>query len=129
METVPWSFEDSRAVFFFPTGFKSNLKVSLISCPNLAKFGLLILTCFLAGISVSNLYGLIGLFFFLVTRFFVAPEGDIQKRQQGELLTRVLEEAHTVHLWNSITSNKVPELNSLVGTILSRSCLRCKDSL
>lgn len=70
-----------------------------------------------------------GLFSFFVARFFVAPEDDIQKRQQGELLTRVFEEAYTVHLWNSITSNKVPELNSLVGTILSRSCLRCKDSL
>ncbi|KAG0576633.1 hypothetical protein KC19_5G095200 [Ceratodon purpureus] len=64
-----------------------------------------------------------------ILKFFVAPEDDIQKRQQGELLTRLSEEAYTVHLWNSITSNKVPEISSLVGTILSRSCLRCKDSL
>lgn len=67
--------------------------------------------------------------FFLVARYFDAPKDDIQKEQQRELLTKISEEAITVHLWNSITSDIVPDVNSLVGIILSRSCLRCNNVL
>lgn len=65
----------------------------------------------------------------VISKFFAAPKDDIHERQQRELLTRIAKEAYAIHLWNSLTSNVVPEVNSLVGTILSRSCLRCKDLL
>lgn len=64
-----------------------------------------------------------------ISKFFAAPEDSIQKQRQMKLLTRIYEEAYTVHLWNSLTSNLVPEINSLVEIILSRSCLRCKDAV
>lgn len=64
-----------------------------------------------------------------ISKYFDAPKDDIQKEQQRELLTKISEEAITVHLWNSITSDIVPDVNSLVGIILSRSCLRCNNVL
>lgn len=90
-------------------------------CPNLLPVGSCKSSCVLMGMFL--------LLRFLVGRFFAAPEDSIQKQRQMKLLTRIYEEAYTVHLWNSLTSNLVPEINSLVEIILSRSCLRCKDAV
>lgn len=64
-----------------------------------------------------------------ISKFFAAPKDDIVKEKQRNLLIRISEEAITVHLWNSVTSSLVTEPNSLVETILSRSCLRCENVL
>jgi lactosylceramide 4-alpha-galactosyltransferase len=58
-----------------------------------------------------------------IAKFFAAPKDETQKQHQGQLLSRISDEAYTIHLWNSLTSNLVPETASLVGVLLNRTCL------
>jgi len=64
-----------------------------------------------------------------ISKYFTAPKDGNQKQQQRELLTRISKEAYAIHLWSSLTSNLVPETDSLVGTILKHSCLHCTDNI
>ncbi|KAL2620655.1 hypothetical protein R1flu_000860 [Riccia fluitans] len=64
-----------------------------------------------------------------IFRYFVAPENETGQVEEDLLYKKIVEESYTVHLWNSLTSNRVPEPGSLVHRLMERKCLRCTDIL
>ncbi|XP_056696245.1 uncharacterized protein At4g19900 isoform X2 [Spinacia oleracea] len=64
-----------------------------------------------------------------IQRYFIAPVTDDEKAHQHALLRKILNESHTFHFWNSLTSALVPEPYSLVSRIINSFCIRCLDVL
>lgn len=64
-----------------------------------------------------------------ITRYFVAPAGEIDKAQQDTLFKKILNESLTFHFWNSMTSSLIPEPESLVARLINHPCIRCTDIL
>ncbi|KAL3681298.1 hypothetical protein R1sor_024254 [Riccia sorocarpa] len=64
-----------------------------------------------------------------ISRYFSSPENETDRVEEDLLYDKILEESYTVHLWNPLTSNRVPEPGSLVQRLMERKCLRCMDVL
>ncbi|KAK6931927.1 Glycosyltransferase, DXD sugar-binding motif [Dillenia turbinata] len=64
-----------------------------------------------------------------ITRYFIAPAGDIERSQQDILLKNILKESFTFHFWNSITAALVPEEGSLAARLIDHFCIHCSDLL
>ncbi|KAL6657777.1 hypothetical protein ACP70R_005557 [Stipagrostis hirtigluma subsp. patula] len=64
-----------------------------------------------------------------ITRYFSEPDNMVERAHHDALLSRIMSDSTTFHLWNSITSALVPESNSLVEKILNHYCIHCLDVL
>ncbi|KAL3654518.1 hypothetical protein CASFOL_001503 [Castilleja foliolosa] len=64
-----------------------------------------------------------------ITRYFAAPETEMEKLEQDHLSNKISNQSFTVHFWDSLTSALIPETESLVFRFLNRYCIRCSDAL
>ncbi|OVA11824.1 Glycosyltransferase [Macleaya cordata] len=64
-----------------------------------------------------------------IIRYFTAPAEETERAEQDNLFRKVLNDSYTFHFWNSVTSNLVPEPESLVSRIMNLFCIRCLDVL
>ncbi|XP_057812083.1 uncharacterized protein At4g19900 [Salvia miltiorrhiza] len=65
----------------------------------------------------------------IISRYFTAPQTEIEKHEQDHLFNKVMHQSVTVHLWNSATSALIPESGSLVFRLLNLYCIHCTDAL
>ncbi|XP_047957373.1 uncharacterized protein At4g19900-like isoform X2 [Salvia hispanica] len=64
-----------------------------------------------------------------ISRYFTAPQTEIEKHDQDNLYNKVMQQSVTIHLWNSATSALIPEPESLVFKLLNLYCIHCTDAL
>ncbi|KAH6756949.1 alpha 1 [Perilla frutescens var. hirtella] len=64
-----------------------------------------------------------------ISRYFTAPQTEIEKHEQDHLLNEVMHQSVTAHFWNSVTSALIPESESLVFRLFNQYCIRCSDAL
>ncbi|XP_042028114.1 uncharacterized protein At4g19900-like [Salvia splendens] len=64
-----------------------------------------------------------------ISRYFTAPQTEIEKHDQDHLYNKVMRQSVTIHLWNSATSALIPEPESLVFKLLNLYCIHCTDAL
>ncbi|GFQ08419.1 uncharacterized protein at4g19900 [Phtheirospermum japonicum] len=64
-----------------------------------------------------------------ISRYFAAPEAELEKLEQDRLFNKISNQSVTVHFWDSLTSALIPETESLVFRFLNRYCIRCSDAL
>lgn len=64
-----------------------------------------------------------------ISRFFVAPATESEKAYEESLFNKILSESMAVHLWYSLTSELVPEPESLASRLINHYCIRCYDVL
>ncbi|GFQ00882.1 uncharacterized protein at4g19900 [Phtheirospermum japonicum] len=64
-----------------------------------------------------------------ISRYFAAPETELEKLEQDRLFNKISNQSVTVHFWDSLTSALIPETESLVFRFLNRYCIRCSDAL